>query len=94
MILELFSHFIKFNDELGFFSFEHVALLEAIDTLADLKHKLNVLSSSFGEGHVIVRKLRLRFESTHKCLELLSMLFDTSLEKREVTNAVTEASAH
>ena len=88
MILELFDQFITFNDELGFLAFEYGAVSEANHRLGDLKQKLNVLSSSFGDGHIIVKKLRLRFESTHKCLELLSTLFDIRLEKRQVTNTV------
>ena len=94
MILELFSQFITFNEELGFFSFKHGALSEANHTLADLEHKLNVLSSSFDEGHIIVQKLRLRFESTHQCLELLSTLFNTKLEKRQVTHTVQRSKPH
>ena len=88
MILELFSKYIIFIEELGFFTFEHGALSEATQRLVDLEHKLNVLSLSFGGEHIIIKKLWLRFESTHKCLELLSKLFDTKLEKRQVRNTM------
>ena len=82
LILKLFSQFITFHEELGCFSFEHDALSVANLKLRDLEDKFNIMSSSFGEESIIVKKLRLRFESTHKCLELLSTIFDMKLEKR------------
>ena len=82
MILELFSQFISFLEELECFSFEHDSLSVANLRLGDLEDKFNVMSSSFGEDNIIVKKLRLRFESTHKCLALLSKIFDTRLEER------------
>ena len=82
MILKLFSQFITFHEELGCFSFEHDALSVANLRLGDLEAKFNIMSSSFGEENIIVKKLRLRFESTHKCIALLSTIFDTKLEER------------
>ena len=85
-ILGLFSEFVTFHKELGTLSFENGALSQANYRLAKLEGKLDELLSSFGHHHVIVLKLQKRFETTQKCLELLSMLYDTRLEERQVTN--------
>jgi hypothetical protein len=85
-ILAIFSHFMQFHrNEIGRVPFGEFAHAKEMNGLSVLETKLVELLELFGHDHLILAKLRQRFEATRKCLDLLTLLHKSGLESRHWT---------
>ncbi len=87
-ILALFNKFTSFRrSEIGRCTFSNFCLTkEATTGLAILEEHMLKLFAAFGKNHLILIKLRRRFDATRKCLDLLLQLRQAELEPRHWTD--------